>query len=124
MKLPSIRKHTRMLGLMLPAMVVLTLCAYIVLGAIPGALLTGDYIAALAQVPVITVHAFAAIGCAWLYDRWTHRDLGDDDEEALLSNIRTGDVLYANPALGMLWLDFARRFLPLVAFLIFFYPSR
>lgn len=124
MKLPKIKKHTRMMAFVLPGMVLLALAAYIVLGAIPGALLTGDYIAALAQLPVITAHAFAAIGCAWLFDRWTFRDLCDDDEAALIQTIRSNTGFGGGPALQLLCLDAARRFVPLIAFLFFFYPGR
>ena len=113
-------KTARMLGAYLPAMVLLALAGYIVLGAFPGALITGDFLATLGQLPLISAHAFAAIGVAWLFDRNTFADLDNATERALRDAAAAGQGW----ALGVLVLDFLRRFLPLCAFLVFFHLPR
>lgn len=122
MKLPRMTKSTRMFTITLPAMLLLTLAGYILLGAIPGALLTGDLIAAIAQLPVITLHAFAAVGCTWFFHRWTFRDIDDVEEGHLRRLIANTTTAAGMPALLLLALDFLRWMAPLCLFAWFFYP--
>lgn len=124
MKLPHLSRSTRVFALWLPAMLLLALLGYVFLGAVPGALLTGDLIAAIAQLPVITLHAFAAVGFTWFFYNGTFRDIGDNEEAGLRRLILSSDFTGATPALGLLVLDFLRWVVPLCVFAIFFYPPR
>ena len=135
MKLPTFRKPPTF-TVILPAMVVFSLAAYFLLGALPSALLTGDFIAALAQLAVISTYAFAAVGFTWWIRKHLVRDISNAEEADMHTAIRAGDLTLESaaagkrsvsrsaPVLRLLWLDFARWFLPLCAFLIFFYPAR
>lgn len=120
----SMPKWAGMFFIAMPAMVLFTLVGYFLLGAMPGALLTGDLIAALAQLPIITVHAFAAVGLTWLFHRATFRDLDDDEENALRDILRSLDGDCARGALHLLYIDFLRWMVPLCVFAIFFFPQR
>jgi hypothetical protein len=59
MKRPT--KNTLIALVVLPAMVLVSLAAYVLLGALPNVQLTGDQVSWLIELPILTVYAGAAV---------------------------------------------------------------
>lgn len=75
----------------LPAMVLLTVVGWTVLGALPGARMTGDLIAWLLELPVVTCWAVAAVGMAALVKCGVLREIGGTEERELHELAKKGD---------------------------------
>lgn len=76
----------------LPLMVLLTVVGWTVLGALPGARLTGDHIAWLLELPVVTCWAVAAIGSAALIKCWVLREVDAREEAELYRLAKEGNA--------------------------------
>jgi hypothetical protein len=110
--------HLKAFAIWLPLMTLLTLVGWLVLGALPGMRMTGDLVAWLAELPVVTCYAIAAGAATSLSMRATGMNLDNDYRCELIKKAALGD----NAALKTLnqeiraWLAF------LAIWSLFFFP--
>jgi len=112
------KKHTWALLVWLPLMTVATLLGWLVFGALPRMELTGDLIAWLLELPVITCYAIAAGGFTMLTMHWTGINIDNDRRAELFAMALEGNE-HARNLLEQetrAWLGF------LCAFAAFFFP--
>lgn len=110
--------HFKAFAFWLPLMVVLTLLGWIVLGALPGMRMTGDLVAWLTELPVVTCYAIAAGAATSLSMRATGMNLENTYRAELIRRAANGDHA-AHQTLSQeirAWLGF------LVIWSLFFFP--
>lgn len=84
--------HFKAFAFWLPLMVVLTVLGWLVLGALPGMRMTGDLVAWLAELPVITCYAIAAGAATSLTMRATGMNLDNAYRQQLIERAANGDA--------------------------------
>lgn len=102
----------------MPLMVLATIVGWTVLGALPGATMTGDLIAWLMELPVITVYALAAGGATMLTMHWTGMNI-DNDRRAELFEMA---LCRNKDATRLLIIESVQWVAVLIVFSIFFFP--
>lgn len=114
------KKHVVMAVFWLPLMVMLTLAGWVFLGALPRMhdYLTGDLVAWLAELPVVTCYALAA-GVATMFTMHaTGMNLDNEIRSRLLTRAAEGD-LHARGALN----DEAKQWFAFTAlWALYFFP--
>lgn len=88
----SLTTHFKAFAIWLPLMVVLTLLGWLVLGALPGMRMTGDLVAWLAELPVVTCYAIAAGAATSLTMRATGMNLENSYRAKLIERAAAGDI--------------------------------
>lgn len=83
---------TKAFLLWLPMLTVLTVFGWVVFGAFPGVELTGDHLAWLAELPVITCYAVAAGGACILAMQVTGMNIDNAERCQLLTKAAAGDL--------------------------------
>lgn len=112
------KHHTKTFLFWLPLMVLLTVVGWTVFGALPGAQMTGDLIAWLLELPVVTCYALAAGGATIMAMNVMGLNIANEERVRLLQLAAAGDraardVLNAEAAA---WAVF------LIIFAAFFFP--
>lgn len=85
------KKHTLTFLVLLPLTVLLVLIGWTVFSALPGATMTGDLIAWLMELPVITAYALAAGGATMLTMCWTGMNIDNGQRAILIERAAAGD---------------------------------
>ncbi len=104
--------------LWLPGMVLLTVCGYVILGALVP--MPGDALAWLAELPALCAYAAAALGASWVIKALYMHDIPSDREEALHAAAMAGDA-------GARWIlikDRIETVLCIILAFVFFWPAR
>jgi hypothetical protein len=83
--------HLKAFAIWLPLMTLLTLLGWLVLGALPGMRMTGDLVAWLAELPVVTCYAIAAGAATSLTMRATGMNLENAYRSELIKLAAAGD---------------------------------
>jgi hypothetical protein len=81
----ALKTHTKTFLFYLPAMVLLTLVGWVVLGALPNMHMTSDLIAWLLELPVTTCYAMAAGGSTLVFMQVTGMNIPNDQRSELLN---------------------------------------
>jgi hypothetical protein len=102
----------------LPLLALLSILGWIVLGAMPGARFTGDILAWLAELPVITCHAAAAGGACVLGMHITGMNIDNVERSRLMERAANGDAA----ALRLLQLETFAWLAHLAFWSLFFFP--
>lgn len=76
----------------LPLLAILAVMGWIVIGALPGVELTGDHLAWLAELPVVTCYAVAAGGASILGMQITGMNIDNTERGQLLQKAAAGDL--------------------------------
>jgi hypothetical protein len=114
-------KHsTKTYLLWLPMMAMLAVGGWVVLGALPGVSVTGDLIAWLMELPVLTCFALAIGGAALSTMQITGMNLENDYRRKLVERAPDGD----NDAFRVLCLESVQWFVFLAFWLTLFWPGR
>lgn len=110
--------HSQEFTLWLPGMVVLSVLAFTVFGALTP--MTGDALAWLAELPSLCAYAAAALGASWVMKKLYLHDIDTPQEIALHAAAQAGDA-------GARWLlikDRLETFACIILAFAFFWPAR
>lgn len=77
--------------LVLPALVLLSLAAWLVLGGLPDVTLTGDLVSWLVELPILTCYALATLVAAMAGMHLTGMNIDNADRIALLQRAASGN---------------------------------
>lgn len=110
--------HNQAFLFWLPGLVVMTLCGWLLFGALPGMRMTGDLIAWLMELPVTTCYAVAAGGATLLTMHITGLDLSPEMRSALQALALQGNphAKWALTKEALAWFGF------LALYAVFFFP--
>lgn len=85
------KSYTKTFLFFLPLMVLLTIVGWTVFGALPGMQMTGDLIAWLLELPIVTCYALAAGGAALLLMNILGMNIENEDRCTLMKAAWNGD---------------------------------
>lgn len=106
--------------LVLPALVLLALAGYLVLGGLPGVTISGDQIAWLSELPFVTAWAMATLVAAFCAMQITGMNIENAERIALLERAAAGN----RDAYRVVRLESICWFAMLALAALFFWPAR
>lgn len=112
------KSHTKLFAFWLPLMVLVTIVGWTLFGALPGAVMTGDEIAWLLELPIITCYALAAAGAAVLSMHITGMNLSNE-YRCELTKLAAGGDLNARQVLSD---EMYAWFFVMAVWCVFFFP--